>query len=101
VPGFTITPDDLHTAGAGLEQAGADLHDQWQQLKARTLAITYGSTDMVSPLIQMTMMGAVLIADSCFGSSKDALGDHAAALRAAAGHYADAEQSNSALFKAE
>ena len=99
--GFTIQPDDLHAAGKALDQAGTDLHGQWQQLKARTMAIKYGSTDTISPLIQLTMMGAVAIADSCFGSSRDALGSHADALRSAAQHYTDAETNSRALFSAQ
>jgi hypothetical protein len=99
--GFTIQPDDLHTTGQALDQAGGDLHTQWQQLKAQTLAIRYGSTDAISPLIQMTMLGAVAIADSCFGSSRDAMSGHAQALRSAAQHYTDAEASSSALFSAQ
>jgi hypothetical protein len=100
MPGFTIQPDDLHAAGQSLEQAGGDLHEQWQALKARTQSIKFGSTDTVSPLIQMTLMGAVLIADDCFGSSKNALANHSTALRNAATHYADAETKNAGMFKA-
>lgn len=98
--GFQITPDDLHQTGAAMEQAGGDLHTQWQVLKQQTASIKFGTTDMVSPLIQMTLMGAVAIADSCFGSSKDALAGHADALRSAAGHYADAESNTTGLFNA-
>ncbi len=99
--GFTIQPDDLHTTGQALDQAGGDLHSQWQQLKARTLSIQYGSTDSISPLIQMTMLGAVAIADSCFGSSREAMSSHATALRSAAQHYTEAEANSSALFSAQ
>lgn len=96
--GFSVTPDDFHTTGASMQQAGEDLHGQWQQLKAETQAIKFGSTDMVSPLIQMTLMGAVAIADSCFGTSKGALDSHSEALRNAAGHYSDAETKTSSMF---
>jgi uncharacterized protein YukE len=98
---FTVRPEDLQTAGKAMDAAGGDLHQQWQQLKAATSAIKFGSTDMVSPLIQMTLMGAVAIADSCFGSSKDALTNHSDALHNAAQHYSDAEASSAALFKAQ
>ncbi|WP_375498906.1 hypothetical protein [uncultured Jatrophihabitans sp.] len=100
MPGFTVRPDDLHRAGQALEQSGRDLHEQWQALKARTQSIKFGTTDTVSPLIQMTLMGAVLIADDCFGSSKGALTNHAAALQNAAGHYSNAEATNVGLFGA-
>jgi hypothetical protein len=96
--GFQIDPEALHTTGAAMEQAGGDLHSQWEALKQQTTSIKFGTTDMVAPLIQMTLMGAVAIADSCFGSSKDALGGHADALRNAAGHYADAESNTTSLF---
>ena len=97
--GFSIDPEHLRTAGKSMGQAGQDLHSQWQQLKAKTSAIKFGTTDMVSPVIQMTLMGAVAIADSCFGSSKDALGSHSDALHSAADHYATAESQTSAMFK--
>jgi hypothetical protein len=98
--GFSVTPEDFHATGGSLEQAGGDLYTQWQQLKQQTLAIHFGTTDMVSPLIQMTLMGAVSIADSCFGTSKDALASHSSALSQAANHYSEAETNSSALFKA-
>ncbi len=97
---FTVKPEDLQTAGKSMDAAGGDLHAQWQQLKADTQGIRFGTTDTVGPLIQMTLMGAVAIADSCFGTSKDALSSHSDALHAAAGHYADAETNTAALFKA-
>jgi uncharacterized protein YukE len=100
VTGFQITPDHLTTAGSAMDQAGGDLHAQWQQLKQRTVAIRCGTTDTVSPLIQMTLLGAVAIADSCFGTSKDALSSHRDALANAAKQYGDAEDSTTALFKA-
>jgi uncharacterized protein YukE len=98
---FTVRPEDLQTAGKSMDAAGGDLHQQWQQLKAATQAISFGSTDTVSPLIQMTLMGAVAIADSCFGTSKDSLTGHSEALHSAAQHYADAEAKSAALFKAQ
>lgn len=98
--GFRVDPDDFHAAAGALEQSGADLHEQWQQLKQETMSIRFGETDMVAPLIQMTLMGAVMIADSCFGTSKDALTGHSGALRSAATQYASAEETSTALFKA-
>jgi len=99
--GFTIDPEHLRAAGKSMSQAGEDLHQQWQQLKAKTEAIKFGTTDTVSPVIQMTLMGAVAIADSCFGTSKDAMGSHSDALHSAAGHYADAETQVTSMFKAD
>ena len=100
MPGeFTIRPEDLESAGKAMDAAGGDLHAQWQQLKAATEGIKFGTTDTVGPLIQMTLMGAVMIADSCFGTSKDSLGSHSDALHSAAQVYSDAEASTSALFK--
>ena len=52
--------------------------------EGRYQAIKFGSTDTVCPLIQLTLMGAVTIADSCFGRPSDALGSHADALHASA-----------------
>jgi len=99
--GFSVNPDDLHTAGDTLVQAGGDLHQQWQQLKAQTMAIHFGQTDMVAPLIQMTLMGAVAIADSCFGTSHEALGSYSDGLRTMAKHYEDAEDQTMSLFTAK
>jgi len=99
--GFSIDPDHLRTAGKAMDQAGGDLHAQWQQLKARSQAIKFGTTDTVSPLIQMTLMGAVAIADSCFGTSKDAMTSHSDALHRSAQHYQDAETQNASMLKPE
>jgi uncharacterized protein YukE len=99
--GYSVTPDDLHAAGAAMDQAGGNLHAQWEQLKAQTMAIQFGQTDVVAPLIQMTLMGAVAVADSCFGSSHDALGSHADGLRKMATQYQSTEDDTSSMFKAE
>jgi len=97
--GFSVDPEQLRAAGKTMDQAGTDLHAQWQQLKARTESIHFGTTDTVSPLIQMTLMGAVAIADSCFGTSKDAMTSHSDALHSAAGHYENAETQTASMFK--
>lgn len=99
--GFTVHPDDLRSTGQALEAAGGDLHAQWQQLKQQTMAIHFGDTDMVAPLIKMTLMGAVAIADSCFGTSRDALASHADGLRSMADTYRTSEVDTTAMFKAE
>jgi hypothetical protein len=60
-----------------------------------------GQTDMVAPLIQMTLMGAVAVADSCFGSSHEALGSHADGLHNMAKQYQTTEDDTSAMFKGQ
>ncbi|HYU65643.1 MAG TPA: hypothetical protein VEK09_02730 [Jatrophihabitantaceae bacterium] len=99
--GFLVNPDDFHTTGDALVQAGGDLHQQWEQLKAQTMGIKFGQTDMVAPLIQMTLMGAIAVADSCFGTSHQALGTYSDGLHTMAKHYQDAEENSATLFKAE
>lgn len=95
-----VNPDDFHATGRALDAAGGDLHEQWQQLKQQTMAIHFGETDMVAPLIKMTLLGAVAIADSCFSSSRDALGSHADGLRSMADTYRNSEADTKAMFKA-
>lgn len=96
-----VNPDDFHSAGQALDAAGGDLHEQWQRLKQQTMAIHFGETDMVAPLIKMTLLGAVAIADSCFGTSRDALGSHADGLRSMAHTYQHSEADTTAMFRAE
>lgn len=95
--GFQINPEDFGPAGDRMDAAAADLRAQWQQLKAKSEAVQFGQYDLVGPLVQMTLLSAVAVADECFGSSGDALGEYAQGLRATGTPYLEAEEVNTQM----
>lgn len=88
---FQIDPTSFAPAGDAIDAVGADLQARWEQLKAQSLAVHFGQHDDVAPLIQMSLMSAIEIADECFGSSTEELVAFSDGLRTTGEIYGAAE----------
>lgn len=98
--GFTIDPDTFAPIAAQLRQAGSRLESSWHPVMTQSQAVHFGrGTDVVSPLIQVSLQGAIALVDSCIKSSAQALSGYADGLDSMGGTYALAEQGTTSLMK--
>lgn len=100
--GFTVQPETLSSAAAQMRDVARQLAPAWQPVAHQTESVKFGrGDDVVSPLIQASLMGALQIVNSCITTSTQALDDYAAGLDAMAKTYASTETSNQSMFKGE
>jgi hypothetical protein len=100
VSGFTVSPESLGPVAAQLRQAGAQLEASWQPVVGQSQSVRFGrGDDVVSPLIQVSLEGAVSLVDSCIRSCTTALNGYADGLESMARTYTDAEQHTNVIFK--
>lgn len=100
--GFTVTPDSLPPLADQLRQVATDLVAQWGPVREQSLAVHFGrGDDMVSPLIQISIQGAVALLDSCVSTSADALNGYATGLEKMAKTFGENEQNIVTLIKAK
>jgi hypothetical protein len=100
--GFTVDPASFAPVAAQLRQAGAALQTAWEPVRGASQAVQFGAgTDVVSPLIQTSLAGAVALVESCIASSAKSLQGYADGLERMGRTYGDAEQNNAALLRAE
>lgn len=99
--GFTVQPESLAPVAAQLRQAADQLEQAWAPVRSASQSVHFGGgTDMVSPLIQVSLQGAVSLVDSCLSSSASALRGYADGLEQMGRTYDGAELDNAALFRA-
>ncbi len=97
--GFTVSPESLGPVAAQLRQAGEQLDAGWQPVISQSRSVRFGrGDDVVSPLIQVSLEGAVSILDSCVKSCTTALSGYADGLESMAQTYSDAEQQTTGLL---
>jgi hypothetical protein len=100
--GFTVDPDSFAPLGAQLRASGDQLQSSWEPVLEQSQSVRFGrGDDVVSPLIQVSIQGAVALVDSCVKSSVEALSGYADGLESMGRTYSDAEQGNKTLMKAE
>lgn len=98
--GFTVDPDSFPPLAGQLRQAGEQLQAAWEPVMQQSRSVRFGrGDDVVSPLIQVSLQGAVALVDSCIKSSSDALNGYADGLEAMGKTYADTEQSTKTMMK--
>lgn len=99
--GFTVQPESFAPVAAQLREAAAQLQEAWAPVRSASQGVHYGAgTDLVSPLIQVSLQGAVSLVDSCLSSSASALHGYADGLEQMGRTYDGAELDNAALFRA-
>jgi hypothetical protein len=97
--GFTVQPESLGPVAAQLRQAGEQLAASWQPVVSQSQSVRFGrGDDMVSPLIRVSLEGAMSIVDSCVKSCTTALGGYADGLESMAKTYSDAEQQTNQML---
>jgi hypothetical protein len=102
MPGFTVDPDSLPPLAARLRHAGDELQSSWEPVARQSQSVRFGrGDDVLSPLIQVSLEGAVSLVDSCIPSSVAALAGYADGLEAMGRTYAGAEQGTTAIMRAE
>jgi hypothetical protein len=90
--GFTVDPDSFGPVAEQLRQAGTELTGAWEPVRAQSQALQFGrGDDVLSPLIQVSLHGAVSLVDSCMQTSATALGGYADGLTQMGRTYQEAE----------
>jgi hypothetical protein len=98
--GFTVDPDSFAPLAAQLRQAADQLQSSWEPVKQQSGSVRFGrGDDVLSPLIQVSLEGAVSLVDSCLASSVDALHGYADGLESMGTTYADTEQGTTSMMK--
>jgi hypothetical protein len=99
--GFTVDPDTFAPTADQLRQAGAQLTSAWDPVMQQSQSVRFGTDDVVSPLIQVSIQGAVALVDSCVKSSVEALNGYADGLENMGKTYAEAETGTTTMMTAE
>lgn len=96
---FTVDPDTFGPLAEQLRQAGNDLHSAWGPIMGQTQGVQFGrGDDVLSPLIQISLEGAVSLVDSCVTSSAEALSGYADGLDNMAKTFADVESDTTTMM---
>ncbi|GAB2467259.1 hypothetical protein [Jatrophihabitans fulvus] len=99
---FTVRPDSFPPSAQELRTAAQNLVAAWQPVAQQTQSVRFGAGyDMVSPLVQVSLQGALSLVDSCVQSSAEALGEFADGLESMGRIYDSVEQDTTALMTAE
>jgi len=98
--GFTVSPESFAPVAAQLRAAAEDVATAWTPVRGASQQVHCGSTDQVSPLIQVSLQAAVSLVDSCLSSAATALHGYADGLEQMGRSYDSAEAETSALFRA-
>ena len=98
--GFTVQPESFAPVAAQLRAAADGVTSAWAPVRGSSQAVRCGSTDQVSPLIQVSLQAAVSLVDSCLSSAAAALHGYADGLEHMGRSYDGAEVETSALFRA-
>ncbi len=99
---FTVQPESFDPTAAQLRQVCDGLQAGWEPVRSESQAVKFGrGDDMVSPLIQVSLQGAVALVDSCISSSAKSLHGYADGLVSMGKTYADAEHTNNSLMTAK
>lgn len=98
--GFTAQPESFPPSAQQIRQAGQQLAAAWAPVKDQSESVPFGrGDDMVSPLIQVSLQGAIALVDSCVASSAKALAGYADGLQAMGETYTQAEQDTTTMLK--
>lgn len=98
--GFTVDPDSFAPTAQQLRQAGSQLESSWGPVMNQSQSVHFGGgDDVLSPLIQVSLQGAVALVDSCIKSSVEALNGYADGLESMGKIYAAVEQGNKSMMK--
>ena len=98
--GFTVEPESFGPVAAQLRQAGEQLQSSWEPVRSQSASVRFGrGDDVVSPLIQVSIEGAVALVDSCLKSCTTALHGYADGLDSMGRTYTDVEQSTTSMLK--
>lgn len=97
--GFTVVPESLTDASGRMRGIAEQLGPAWQPVAQQTQSIPFGrGDDIVSPLIQVSLQGALAMVDSCIRSSTEALSDYADGLDSMAEVFASTEASTRTMI---
>lgn len=99
--GFVAQPDSFPPAARQLRACAADLVTGWSAVRAQSLAVRFGrGDDVLSPLIQVSLEGAVALVEDCLSSCAEALSDFADGLEEMGRTYREIDDASTALFEA-
>lgn len=97
--GFQVVPESFGPVASQFQQIGEQVQQAWGPVREQSMAVRFGrGDDMVSPLIQVSLQGAVEIMDASMRSVTKALSDYADGLNRMAGSYSDAETSTKTML---
>lgn len=98
--GFTVDPDTFGPVAEQIRQAGTQLPTAWEPVRAQSEAVQFGrGDDMISPLIQVSIQGAVSLVDRCIQTSATALSGYADGLDRMGDTYRDVETGTTHMMK--
>jgi hypothetical protein len=98
--GFTVQPETFGPIADQMRQAGEQLQSSWEPVLGQSQSVPFGrGDDVVSPLIQVSLQGAVSLVDSCIKSCTDALNGYADGLESMARTYSDVEDQTNSMMK--
>jgi hypothetical protein len=98
--GFSVQPESFAPAAQQLSSAAEQLLSQWAPLRAQTEAVRFGrGDDPVSPLIQVSLAGAVSLVENCMSSTAKVLGQVATGLEKMGKNYQEVEEGTDAAIR--
>ncbi|MGI8761256.1 MAG: hypothetical protein ACR2LF_08190 [Jatrophihabitantaceae bacterium] len=96
---FTVDPDSFGPLADQLRHSAADLETAWAPVLQQSQSLHFGrGDDLISPLIQVSIQGAVALVDSCMKSSAKALTGYAGGLQQMGATYRQAEEHTTSLL---
>ncbi len=99
--GFTVDPQSFGPVAEELRHVGAQLSAVWAPVRSQSDGLQFGrGDDVLSPLIQVSIQGAVALVDSCVRTCADALSGYADGLEQMGRTYQQAEDGTASLLSA-
>jgi hypothetical protein len=97
---FRVRPSTFAPAAAQLRQVAQQLVTMWEPVKQQSGEVKFGrGDDILSPLIQVSLEGAVMLVDDCIQSSAEVLSAFGDGLEAMGANYQEAEQGTDELMR--
>ena len=97
---FQVRPSTFAPAAAQLRQVAQQLVTMWEPVKQQSGEVKFGrGDDILSPLIQVSLEGAVMLVDDCIQSSAEVLSAFGDGLEAMGINYQEAEQGTDELMQ--
>lgn len=97
--GFQVTPESFAPVAGQMRDVANQLIQAWQPVATQSQGVQFGrGDDIVSPLIQVSLQGAVALVNSSINSAAEALGSYADGLDAVGQLYLDTEQGTTSML---
>lgn len=99
--GFSVEPASFSPAAQEFRAVAQRLTQLWEPVRAQSAAVRFGrGDDILGPLIQVSLAGAVALVEECLSSCAEALGDYADGLELMGRRYQESDDAATDLFRA-